>query len=193
MTDTIIPRTVSPGVERRPGLVDRAARAVILRSLEAMSEGRLVLAEDAGTRTFGRRDPATPLEDLSARAVTLAAELEQEYPESNQARGMFVEPMSEVVFASVRPVLWLLFAVVGLLVAVAFVNVVNLLLARGTLDARTPGQDTEEFLRALEERDVSYRHLVLVGAGHEFDALAYRHRVDLYESVLEFLDNDCGI
>lgn len=81
---------------------------------------------------FGRLDSQTSLEDLSARAVTLAAELEREYPESNQNRGMFVEPMSEVVFSSVRPVLWLLLSVVGLLVAVAFVNVTNLLLARGT-------------------------------------------------------------
>lgn len=81
---------------------------------------------------FGRLDSGASFDDVSARAVTLAADLEREYPTSNEDRGMFVEAMDEVVFSSVRPVLWLLLAVVGLLVAVAFVNVINLLLARGT-------------------------------------------------------------
>lgn len=84
---------------------------------------------------FGRRASSVSIDDLSARATTLASELEQEYPTSNAARGMFVEPLGEVVFGSVRPVLWLLLSVVGLLVAVAFVNVINLLLARGTARA----------------------------------------------------------
>jgi cyclopropane-fatty-acyl-phospholipid synthase len=55
MNDTIIPRTASRAAAPRPGLIDRTARSAILRTLDSLSEGRLVLADDTGTRTFGRR------------------------------------------------------------------------------------------------------------------------------------------
>jgi cyclopropane-fatty-acyl-phospholipid synthase len=63
MSDTIIPRTVSRTAAPRPNLIDRAARSAILRTLDALTEGRLVLADETGTRTFGRRDGDV---DLSA-------------------------------------------------------------------------------------------------------------------------------
>jgi cyclopropane-fatty-acyl-phospholipid synthase len=56
MNETVIPRTMPGAVARRPGLIDRVARAAILRRLEAISEGRLLLADDSGTHVFGRRD-----------------------------------------------------------------------------------------------------------------------------------------
>jgi putative ABC transport system permease protein len=67
--------------------------------------------------------------------AAIAADLERTYPE-NEARGVFVEPLGDVVFAPVRPALTLLLGTVLLVLLVASVNVGNLIIARGATRAR---------------------------------------------------------
>src|SRR5690606_21254456 len=70
-------------------------------------------------------------QDLSS----VAAELEARYPVNN-GRGVYVEPLDDVVFASVRRALVMLLAAVAVVLLVACANVATLPRARGTQRAR---------------------------------------------------------
>ncbi len=60
----------------------------------------------------------------------IAAQLEQQYPDSNRGQGAMIEPLREVIVGDVRPILMLLLAGAGLLLLIACVNVSSLLLVR---------------------------------------------------------------
>ena len=71
-----------------------------------------------------------------AELAGIAAELEAEYPQTNAARGTFVEPVLDVVFGPARGSLLVLLGGVGLLLLIACANVASLVLARGMTRAR---------------------------------------------------------
>ena len=74
---------------------------------------------------------ATDLESARRELTQVAVDLEKSYPTSNGGRGVFVEPISDVVFGPVRPALFTLLAGVALVLLTACVNLANLQLARG--------------------------------------------------------------
>ena len=83
----------------------------------------------------GRLAPGATMASAQDELTNIATDLERAYPE-NDARGVFVEPLSEVIFGPVRPALWLIAGAVGLVLLVTCANVATLLLARGAARTR---------------------------------------------------------
>jgi putative ABC transport system permease protein len=73
----------------------------------------------------------TDLASAQRETAQVALDLERAFPKSNTSRGVFVEPLRDVVFGPVRPALYTLLGGVALVLLTACVNLANLLLARG--------------------------------------------------------------
>jgi putative ABC transport system permease protein len=87
-------------------------------------EGRFLFA-------MGHLKPGISLSQAQAEASTIASQLAQAYPKENTGRTAKVESFRELMVSDVRPMLWLLFAAVGVILLIACANLANLLLARG--------------------------------------------------------------
>ena len=76
------------------------------------------------------------IEEADAEVKTIAARLADLYPEDNTDRSAYLEPYIDSVVGSVRPTLWAVFGMVGLVLLIACANVANILLARATERSR---------------------------------------------------------
>jgi putative ABC transport system permease protein len=80
---------------------------------------------------IGHLKPAVDVSQAQAEATTVASQLSQTYPKENSGRGAKVEFYRDLIVSRIRPMLWLLFAAVGVILLIACANLANLLLARG--------------------------------------------------------------
>jgi putative ABC transport system permease protein len=80
---------------------------------------------------LGHLKPGVKLSQAHAEALTIADQLTQAYPKENAGRSARVESFGEILVVNIRPMLWLLFAAVGVILLIACANLANLLLARG--------------------------------------------------------------
>ncbi len=69
---------------------------------------------------------------------------------------------------------------------------VPLLMIHGDVDQRVPPEHAERYVKELEKHNKNFQFKWLEGADHFSNTLFYHHKIDLYESMIDFLANDCG-
>jgi len=84
----------------------------------------------------GRLKPGISRETAASAMNVVAANLDQQYPQSNYELRTAVVPILEVVVGQIRPILLLLLGAVLMLLLIACANVANLLLARSVSRSR---------------------------------------------------------
>ena len=84
----------------------------------------------------GRLKPDVSLEQAQTELTAIAAGLAQQYPESNEGRGVVAARLHDQIVGAVRPTLYLLWGVVGVVLLIACANTATLLLGKATARTR---------------------------------------------------------
>jgi len=69
---------------------------------------------------------------------------------------------------------------------------IPILLVHGSVDQRVQPRQARMYLKELEKHDKPHKYVELDGADHFYSTLFYEHQLELYESMIDFLKNDCG-
>ena len=79
---------------------------------------------------IGRLKPGVSVGQTSAALEIISAGNRERYPETNERRGVFVEPLGDALAAESKESLYLIWVAAGLVLLIACVNVANLMLGR---------------------------------------------------------------
>lgn len=82
----------------------------------------------------------------------------------------------------------------GALNPIEIVDKVNvpILMIHGSVDQRVQPVQARIYIKELEKHDKPYKFVELEGADHFFETLFFEHQIELYQSMIDFLANDCG-
>ena len=70
---------------------------------------------------------------------------------------------------------------------------VPVLVIHGSVDSRVLPKQAKLYRDALDKAGKPYKYVELDGADHFYSTLWYEHQIELYESIIDFLANDCGM
>ena len=79
---------------------------------------------------IGRLKPGVSVGQASAALEIISATNRERYPETNEYRGVFVEPLADALAAESKESLYLIWVAAGLVLLIACVNVANLMVGR---------------------------------------------------------------
>jgi putative ABC transport system permease protein len=83
-----------------------------------------------GIGGIARLKPGVGIEAANAEMVSIARQLEQQYPATNSGNSASVRPLFDVLVGTARPMLFVLLGAVVAMLLIACVNLANLMLAR---------------------------------------------------------------
>ncbi|MGB5258873.1 MAG: prolyl oligopeptidase family serine peptidase [Woeseiaceae bacterium] len=69
---------------------------------------------------------------------------------------------------------------------------VPMLLIHGDVDQRVPPEHARKYRKLLDQYNKNYKYLELEGADHFSSTLFFNHQIELYETMIDYLSNDCG-
>lgn len=69
---------------------------------------------------------------------------------------------------------------------------IPLMLIHGDVDQRVPLRHMDVYIPRLERAGIPFEYVELEGADHFYNTLFYRHQMELYTELTEFLAEDCG-
>ena len=70
---------------------------------------------------------------------------------------------------------------------------VPMLIVHGDVDQRVPVDHANKYLKQLDKHGKEYKYVELEGADHFSNTLFFDHKIKLYESMIDYLANDCGL
>ncbi len=70
---------------------------------------------------------------------------------------------------------------------------IPILVIHGDKDERVPIKESDKFVAGLRQHNKQHEYLVLKGANHFFGTIYYRHYMEMYPKMLDWLGNRCGM
>ncbi|MGI9322772.1 MAG: alpha/beta hydrolase family protein, partial [Pseudomonadales bacterium] len=70
---------------------------------------------------------------------------------------------------------------------------VPILVIHGDIDERVPVKESRKFVEKLKQFNKHHRYIELEGANHFFGTIYYRHWMEMFPAMIDWLGNTCGL